>query len=121
MPYATLDDLAAYLGVEVANLEPESERLLLRASEIIEYHTLGKSDNVGYLGSTELINGTCAQVEYWMNTGEALDIMGNPSSFSAGSFSMSTKLPELAPRTRRIIRTTGMLNRSVSQVRGSDL
>src|SRR5690606_36807711 len=61
MAYATESDLADYLGVSLADLPPDADRLLKRASEDIDYWTLGRAMQCE---ATKL--AACAQVEMWL-------------------------------------------------------
>src|SRR5690606_25303032 len=82
MAYATESDLADYLGVSLADLPPDADRLLKRASEDIDYWTLGRAMQCE---ATKL--AACAQVEMWLEVGEETDIRGALASFSIGSWS----------------------------------
>jgi len=115
MAYATESDLADYLGVSLADLPPDADRLLKRASEDIDYWTLGRAMQCE---ATKL--AACAQVEMWLEVGEETDIRGALASFSIGSWSAtyagSAGPPKLAPRALRHLRTAGLLYRGVSMI-----
>lgn len=108
--YATAEELASYLGREAP---AEAERLLLRASEVIDDHTrtaiyevdaedMPTDDAV----KTAFGKATCAQVEFWMASHEEDDILGPVDSVSLGG--VTAKGRELAPRAARALRDAGL-------------
>lgn len=120
MAYATEQDLADYLGVSLADLPDDAERLLERASEDIDYYTLGRATQSE---ATKL--ATCAQIEMWLEVGEETDIRGALQSFSIGRWSATYAgaaggagsgggPPALAPRARRHLLLAGLLYRGVA-------
>lgn len=56
---------------------------------------------------------TCAQVEFWMNMGEEIDIIGSLDGFSLGSFSVSKAIRTISPRAQRFLFLEGLLYRGV--------
>lgn len=117
MAYATEQDLADYLGVSLADLPSDSERLLERASEDVDYYTLGRATQGE---ATKL--ATCAQVEMWLEVGEETSIRGALASFSIGRWSATYANvsggsgggpPALAPRAKRHLLLAGLLYRGV--------
>ena len=120
MAYATEQDLADYLGVSMADLPADAERLLQRASEEIDYWTLGRASEGE---ATKL--AACAQVEWWLQLRETLgtDLAGldNIRSFSLGKWSMTFGdgasggggMRGLAPRARQYLLLAGLLFRGV--------
>ena len=75
-PYASLEDLGAYLGAEVP---ADSQRLLARAMERVDYaltSSLYASDSNGNPTAATVLAAlklaTCAQVEYWIANGDEL-------------------------------------------------
>ena len=116
MAYATEQDLADYLGVSLADLPDDAERLQERASEDIDYYTLGRATQSE---ATKL--ATCAQIEMWLEVGEEADIRGALQSFSIGRWSATYASsgngggpPALAPRARRHLLLAGLLYRGVA-------
>lgn len=116
MVYATLTDLAEYLGVAAGELDPGSERLLGLASRMVDHQTLGRIDanNEAHLEAAKL--ATCAQVEFWRETGDDTGASGAFSSLSIGAFSISrgggsSGAPnlELAPRAYQVLFMEGLL------------
>jgi len=116
MPYATPQDLAEYLGTDPSQLPADVERLLERASELVDYLTLGCVDpsNPEHLEAVK--KATCAQVEAWMQTDEVGDKQGTVKRFTIGRFSMDfgeQGVPQVAPRARRYLLLAGLLYRGV--------
>lgn len=123
MAYATLDDLAEYLGVEKEDLPPDADRLLERSSELIDYATIGKAEPNKDRFTDMLRLATCAQVEMWVSEGEDVAIRGPIQSFSLGKWSVtyassggssSNSQPQLAPRARHYLMLAGLLYRGVA-------
>lgn len=109
--YATVDDLKEYLALTDADFPSDIKRLLLRASELLEYATKNR------LREGEIARqATCAQVEFWLTLDESTDILGNIKSFSISKFSLDygeNGLPTLAPRAKRTLSRVGLLYRGV--------
>lgn len=131
MAYATGAELQAYLGG--ASLPSDASRLLNRASDLIDYATFGKINQTNAEQMLTAKNATCAQVEYWINVGEQIDIAGSQSQFdsiSIGTFQMSkstssnskskssgtSQTDAIAPRAKRILFLGGMLYRGVRMI-----
>lgn len=87
--FATNEDLAEYLNIEVNNIPPDSERLLQRASELVKQTTLNNIDiyNIKHLEAAKF--AVCAQIEYWIYAGENISIIGNVASYSLDDLSMN--------------------------------
>lgn len=113
MSYATLEDLAEYLAVAEGDLPSDSERLLKRASELVEYAIMGRS------GDEETLKlATCAQVENWIQMSESNAIAGGYKQLEIGTFSVefsdnSTTTMQLAPRTRMYLNKAKLMYRGV--------
>lgn len=113
MAYATLAELADYLGVQESDFPDDAERLLERASEMIDYHTLNRIE----AGETAS-KATCMQYEWWSQFDEfgTVNFLNNISigPFSAGlSDSSGGNIPELAPRAQQLLFLDGFLYRGV--------
>jgi hypothetical protein len=122
--YATLDELAAYLGAPVPD---DAERLLVRASEDIDAALITAVyviDECGYPAAARiraaLTNAVCAQVEYWLATGQDGTGAGELwDSVSIGPVSLSGRTApatppvvggvELAPRAYRTLHRARLL------------
>ena len=120
MAYATRDDLAAYVGSGVTLPDDaEVDRLLARASELIDQKALRRIDPGCPAHAAAARQAVCAQVEYWLQHGEDLDVTGPVLSYSIGSMSINygvggpRRVDELAPRARRHLVLAGLLYRSV--------
>ncbi|PKM78534.1 MAG: hypothetical protein CVU90_02005 [Firmicutes bacterium HGW-Firmicutes-15] len=112
MIYATKEQLLLYLGLTEADLPSDIDRILARASETIDYFTSNHITNLHYQIAE---SATCAQVEYWLQIDESMDIIGSVKSFSMGKFSMdyATSMPVLAPRARQLLLRSGLMYRGV--------
>lgn len=123
MAYATETDLAEYLDVDLGQLPDDAERLLERASEDVDYYTLGRVRKTNYRHQEALKKATCAQVERWIVEGDDTgDITQAIQSFSIGRWSQTYANagqngtggpPSLAPRARRALFLAGLLYRGV--------
>lgn len=118
--YATKEDVAEYLHTDEANLPDDVERLLARASELIDGETLRpiKRDKAEHMEAAK--NAVCAQIEYWIDEGEDGDIGGPIQGFSLGSLQVQYGAGRnrvgptyLAPRARRFLLHAGLLYRGV--------
>lgn len=114
MAYATVTDLADYLG-----REPDSgtERLLARASELIDDFLIGCTYNVDGSGNATdattiaaLNQACCAQVEYWLANGDELGDLSRVNSYSIEGISVSfgKPNPRVAPRAKDALRVAGI-------------
>lgn len=121
MAYATKTDVASYMGVNESELPADIDRLLERASELMDSVTFGfleQTNDQDYLDAAQ--KATSAQIEYWLNSaGEQTDVQGNVENYSVGSFSleMSGGIPKLAPRAHRFLRYVGLMNKGVPRTR----
>lgn len=111
MAYATNTDLSFYLGVPIEELPTDTDRLLTRASELIDIATMGRATE----NDAAVKTATMAQVEFWLEIGEESDIIGakNFRSHSIGGLTLQGRMSEMAPRARRILSLEGLLYRGV--------
>ncbi len=120
MAYATMQDLAEYLGEEVESLPSDSSRLLERASELIDVATMGRVDLSKTTNSEAVKKAACAQVEQWLALSESIGLIDKADGFRIGNFSMnlgsqtSNMTTGLAPRARRFLLLEGLLYRGVT-------
>ena len=121
MFYATEEQLAKYLGKDVEDLPDDAERLLDRASEMIDYYTLNKIDTDKELHEQAAKKATVAQVEWWIELGDELGLTAVFNQISIGYFSAQTgggqqesQISKLAPRAKQELFKAGLLNRGVS-------
>jgi hypothetical protein len=112
-PYATKTDLDAFLGVASPT---DAERLLLRASELLDAVCVAAFDvdsDTDLPADTDIAaalrDAACAQVEQWVEVGEANAIDGlDGTQFSLSGYS-GRRAPRLAPRARDILHAAGLL------------
>ena len=110
MAYATLTELADYLGVLESDLPDDANRLLERASELIDYYTLGR-----IIAGETASKATVRQYEWWSQFDE-FNTQQFFSEIEIGPFSASNRgqnagggPPELAPRARQVLFLSGYL------------
>jgi hypothetical protein len=122
--YASTLDFAARVSPGYA-LPPEADldRMLLKASELIDYVTFGRAqrawDRAGAPGSGEdpaqvrvyLSQATCDQVEFWLEAGEEHDVLGLPkgSSLQGGRVQVQRIPGQLGQRAKRTLLTAGLM------------
>lgn len=133
--YATEAQLAAYLGATYAAPEDdEADRLLLRASQLIDTKTRGRAQlaydgelSAGAIGGSILPTGpltqaeyrtaleeaACAQVEFWMEFGEEHDIVGLQGHAMSGRLSVSQLPGRLGRRAADRLLEAGLLSARV--------
>lgn len=110
--YATEADLQAHVGDVPAPIGAEADRVLRRASELIDYVTSGAAERA-YLTEDSawrdvLRRATVEQVEFWIEVGEEHDIAGMTGHVQAGRLNIS-KLPgRLGPRALRTLLHHGL-------------
>lgn len=112
-PYATLADLGAYLGTEP---DPDSQRLLARAQELIDDALTSAAYAVDVDGNptdaiviAALNKATCQQVEFWLTTGDEFGQLRKLRSYSIEGISVTqdpgpADISELCPRARATLR-----------------
>lgn len=110
--YATAADLVEWLGLEDA--PADSDRILLRASEIVEFYCLSgyaanaAGDPIDEDEKQWLRDAACAQVEFWGVVSEEHSIAGvTTGSMSANG--VTHDMPdEIGPRVLQILDRAGM-------------
>jgi hypothetical protein len=114
--YATLSDLATYLGVDQSALPATAQRDLDYAEDVIKAHTMNRIDLSNPDHVTAARRATLAQYDMMVSNG-GMDMYGMPTQVQIGSFQMAMPqgetLPELSPRARRILFPEGLLYRGV--------
>lgn len=103
---ATAQDLTNFTGHPAP---ADAARLLSRAQEIIDGATAG---NVTAADSQTIIDAVCAQVEFWMETGEEHGILGQTGNVQVAGVGYQAP-DQLAPRARVILRRGWLLYRGV--------
>ncbi len=119
--YATAEDLAARLS-SAYTVPADADKLLDKASELIEYATQGRSElmvnppanydiDAAILADIvdKLKKATCDQVEYWLEVGEEQDVTQLRGEMNAGKLRVTQLPPQLAPRARRLLLSAGIL------------
>lgn len=117
--YATEAELTARLSSAYAT-PADAAGLLVKASELIDYSTLGRAEAV-FTGSDAdakalLSDATCDQVEYWLEVGEEKDVVGLRGSLLSGRLQIGKLPPTLGPRAARTLRRAGLLWAGVGAV-----
>jgi hypothetical protein len=107
-PYATPEQYEAWSGL-VAPLN--AERLLTRASELLDATATAPfivSDTTGLPEDVDeaaaLRDATCAQVRFWVETGEEHDIDGLAGSAVSVGGVTGRRPPVIAPQALRLLR-----------------
>lgn len=116
MSYTTVVGISEYMSVDEEDLPNDINRMIDRASDLIDYYSLGKIDETDSRHIEVAKKATNAQVEYWLNTNDELNIMHVFQGLQAGgdiSIDREGKLEELAPRARQALLLGGLLNKSV--------
>lgn len=119
--HATPQDLATYIGAsQTLPSDAEQTRLLARAQELVDDAVVAwySTDSATGIPTDDVIAGTlrdatCAQVEAWLQMGEAVDIESWPKGTTGASYRMGRVAvagpPEkLAPRALRILSSEGL-------------
>ena len=113
LPFATVDDLLDYLGLPDASTLPgDISRMLFRASELIYRKTRHMTDTTDK--KAEVIQATCAQIEYWLQIDETSDITGPLGPMKIEDFSFNSKFGKLGPRCKEILIDAGLMYKGVS-------
>src|SRR5688500_3080677 len=122
--YAEYAELETYLGDRVPlPIQPEAERMLDRASELIasktgiwaEYYWTTPRLATPTLYQSTLTGAVLRQVEFWLEVGEEHDIVGQRGESNIGRvhYSMPARL---APRARDLLADAGLLSARVAIV-----
>ena len=119
-PYATVDELHAYLGVAPP---ADSQRLLARAQDLLDAElisTFFAVDTSGNPTDAMVIAGLnkacCAQVEFWIANGDELDELGNWTSYSIAGISVTRAAATWTRRSRLCQRSKDALRQVITGV-----
>lgn len=111
--HATPEDLTDWLPESTPTVE-DAERLLLRASELVD-SVVRAAYSVGPTGAptdvtvtVALRDATCAVVEAWLEVGEENDVDGLAGSQIAVTGYSGPRAPSVPPRAARILTTAGL-------------
>lgn len=114
--YAEVQDLEDYLKTEYEEDEyMEIERLLERASELIQARIMCRYDPDNIKTQEALKLATCAQAEYWLELGEGRDIEEKIDQLQLDDYSVTymdgVGGGGLAPRAKNYLMNLGLLYR----------
>ena len=119
MAYASKSEFAEYSGIPYDSQPDNINRLLERASELLDYYTAGNYSpaNAAHVAAMQL--AVCQQVEMWLEQGgDSEDVIGSVQGYRIGSVSVSraeqAPAPVLAPRARRTLLPLGLLYMGVT-------
>lgn len=115
--YAVEADLTARLSPAYSAAEfgdsAAIAAVLQKASEVIDYHTVGRAAAVWTDGTDAqkdvLTQATCDQAEFWLEVGEEHDVAGLRGSLVGGRVQMHPVPPVLGPRARRTLQNGGLM------------
>ncbi len=116
--YATYDELVARLSPSYTAPSPaDSAKLLNKASELINYATLGRARTAFNATTPEpdmiqaLSDATCDQVEFWLEAGEEHDVLGLPkgSSLQGGRVQVQRMPGQMGQRAKRTLTEAGLM------------
>ncbi len=89
------------------------ERLLDRASELIDFVTRGRAETLYTTGTAKqkkaLTDATVDQVEFWQEVGEEHDVLGLKGTLIAGRVQVQHRPGQLGQRTQRQLLYGGIL------------
>jgi hypothetical protein len=111
--YSTTIALAARLSPGyVAPLDADAAKMLVKASELIDYATQGRAQFQWVNGDADvkqlLSDATCDQVEYWLEAGEEHDVLGLQGTLVAGRLQVQKLPPILGKRALRTLIRAGL-------------
>lgn len=111
--YATVEELTERLSADYS-LPANAEQQLAKASELIDYFTLGRAalawDDSDSDSDTNfaISQAVCDQVEFWCEVGEPHDTSGLRGSLVGGRLQVHPVSGTLAPRARRTLSNAGL-------------
>lgn len=121
--YATPADLEAFVSASIWAKISEPERLLTRASELLDgtVRTPFALDDMTGLPSDSdtaaaMRDAACAQVEQWVEVSEENDIDGLAATTVSVTGYSGFRAPKLAPRAFRILHVAGLLSAGVAEL-----
>ena len=123
--YATQGQLAEYLALSVADLPSDVDRMLTRASEEINYITLGRIDTTDTTHTAAAQKAVCALCEFWIQN--AADTASTVQSYTLGKLTVNhggvvSTVPvdvRTQARVKQALLTAGLLYRGVAQANSS--
>lgn len=110
--FATTLELTARLS-SAYTVPADSDKLLGKASELIDEITLGRAqeywDTADVDLRAELSKATCDQVEFWLEVGEEHDVLGLSGQLAGGRVQVQRVPGQLGQRARRTLLKAGIL------------
>lgn len=120
-PYAVAADVIAYCStLAPPPAEPEIDRLILRACDLLDAHLIGTQYDVDTNGNPTdtvtvipaLRNAVCAQVEWWLSSNDELGELDQYQSTTVEGVTLNRganlKVLDLAPRAVNHLRVAGL-------------
>lgn len=113
--YALAADVASFMGKTEAELPANIESLIAKASDLITNSIMIEITT----DHTQALNkATCAQVEYWIESGDQVQNSGQIQSYSAGSTSVTyankgSSNKVISSRARSYLARNGLLYRGI--------
>lgn len=111
-PHATESQVIDFLGHAAPS---DIDRLLVRASSLIDFHThtaYTVDSDTGLATDNEvaaaLADAVCAQIEFWVEVGEASNIDGLASTQQSVGGRSGYRTPPLAPRAHEALANAGL-------------
>lgn len=99
------------LPEEISKLKKVSKEMIVQA--VLNNYVIGNDEHV-----EAVKNAIIAQVEFFIEVDESLDIVGADSGFEISNFKVKGKIGPLAPRARRALTMEGLLFRGVNSFGG---
>lgn len=117
MAYATHAQLTDWIGSsQTVPEQPESDRLLERASTLIDRATVAAiydTDANGIPSADDIIqvfaDATCAQVAYWIATDDELGQTAGLTQVTQGGAHLTGRFPRLAPQAYDVLLAGGLI------------
>jgi hypothetical protein len=112
--YATLNDVASYLTINMEDLPAMTVRLISRASEDVYYQVRNQYDSSNSSHVEAVKMATCAQVEFWLTLGDdSPSIIDPKNGISIGTLKVDADFGKLCKRAKRYLFSEGLLYRGV--------
>lgn len=111
MKHATSGDFATYSG---SSAPADIERLLQRASKLVDSFVLSPYSVEANGSPTEtyvaeaLRDATCAQIEWWLETGDEVEATARFEDAGVGGLRLGTTGLRIAPRALDELNTAGL-------------
>lgn len=116
MAYATVAELRARVSAPYVShpdiaADADAQKLLDKASELIDFETMNRASLVDVTDTDALAalsKAACDQVEFWLEVGESHDVVGLTGSLVAGRVQVHPVAKRLGPRARRALQSIGL-------------